>query len=79
VDAVHDELTDEIVEHLPLLEAVTEAGMSDIEASTVKDEDEVRPAPPQEKESKKRKVEPAPKVERVKRKRTNMTVKKEED
>jgi hypothetical protein len=68
------ELTDEIVEELP-----PDDGMVVAEEEMVIQITPDHQAPVEKENSKKRKLEPAPKVERVKRKRTTMSVKKEED
>ena len=80
-----EELTDEIVEELPPEDEEEEdeaplAIAEEEEPDSLPEEAAPSPPPPPaEKENKKRKVEPAPKVERLKRKRTTMSVKKEED
>jgi hypothetical protein len=66
------ELTDEIVEELPPDDGLVVAEEMVIQITPDQ-------APVEKENSKKRKLEPAPKVERVKRKRTTMSVKKEED
>jgi hypothetical protein len=72
-----DDLADEFVEDMPPSESSKPAAAE--EEELVVEADPSPPPTPVEKESKKRKVEPAPKVERVKRKRTTMSMKKDED
>jgi hypothetical protein len=66
------ELTDEIVDELPPDDGAVVAEEMVIQITPDQ-------APVEKENSKKRKLEAAPKVERVKRKRTTMSVKKEED
>jgi hypothetical protein len=75
-----EDLTDEfVVEELPPSESSQTPSAAEEEAAVEADPSSPPPLPSVEKESKKRKVEPAPKVERVKRKRTTMSMKKDED